>query len=426
MARALNRERERAASLAEEVAPVTINPKPKLVLYGDTHPTSRVAVFETAAAIGVPATCVASPADLARAFDASEPLAVAISLESQGALEACRMLQSRPRLAHVPLLGVTRRRDHLTFLEFLQWGGDDLVDPSTVSLTRRFAPLASRPRTEPANGAAESAGATAVVAGASPEWRGMVVRSLSRAGLPIHHCGSATDAIEASVGARYVIAAADLAPSGAASAVIRAREAGSSVPWLVVAPPKRAPALRHALKDVERVAVVDALGPPDNVLFAANDLASPHVKEARADRRMTYGTEVLFRPAGRDVDDVGFTYNASAGGVYVRTLAPLAVGEEVWLELRVPRGERRLRLCGRVAWKRSFARSPDAFVPAGFGVHLTDGMRGDLERWQDGCAALEHAANVATPTLPFGIMRRPSKTPSQLAPALVETSLAGA
>ena len=61
----------------------------------------------------------------------------------------------------------------------------------------------------------------------------------------------------------------------------------------------------------------------------------------RGTARVLYGTAVAFRPMGRDTDDFGFTYNVSAGGLYVRTLAP-PDEQLVWLELCPPRGERRV------------------------------------------------------------------------------------
>jgi Tfp pilus assembly protein PilZ len=97
-----------------------------------------------------------------------------------------------------------------------------------------------------------------------------------------------------------------------------------------------------------------------------------------------YGTAVAFRAAGREQDEIGFSYNVSAGGVYVRTLAPLDAGQELWLEMWPPRSERRVRLAGTVAWKRPFGPSEGATVPAGFGVKITEGLAGDLERWRGG------------------------------------------
>ena len=109
--------------------------------------------------------------------------------------------------------------------------------------------------------------------------------------------------------------------------------------------------------------------------------------DKRASPRVLYGTTVAFRVAGRDQDEIGFSYNVSASGIFVRTLAPLDAGQEVWLEMWPPRSERQVRLVGTVAWKRSFGPNEAATVPAGFGVRITEGLPGDLARWNLGYEA---------------------------------------
>ena len=130
---------------------------------------------------------------------------------------------------------------------------------------------------------------------------------------------------------------------------------------------------------------MDGFAPPENVLFLLNELSHKH-ENKRASARLLYGTSAAFRGAGRDEDDVGFTFNLSAGGLYVRTLAP-PEDELVWLELTPPRSERRVRLVGRVAWRRGIAHSATATVPPGFGVEIVDGASSDLKLWRAGYSA---------------------------------------
>ena len=97
-----------------------------------------------------------------------------------------------------------------------------------------------------------------------------------------------------------------------------------------------------------------------------------------------------FRDAGRESDDLGYTYNLSAGGLYVRTLAPPE--EDIcWLELLPPRSERRVRLVGRIAWRRWLERGEFATVPPGFGVEIIDGSKADLAAWEAGYRAFAKA-----------------------------------
>jgi Tfp pilus assembly protein PilZ len=143
-------------------------------------------------------------------------------------------------------------------------------------------------------------------------------------------------------------------------------------------------ATHAAVAALSRVSVADGYAPPENVLFLANELLNQRGVDKRASPRLLYGTAVAFRAAGRDEDEIGFSYNVNAGGVYVRTLAPLDAGQDVWLEMWPPRSERRVRLCGKVAWRRAYGPQERATVPAGFGVQITDGLGGDLDRWRAG------------------------------------------
>jgi hypothetical protein len=110
-----------------------------------------------------------------------------------------------------------------------------------------------------------------------------------------------------------------------------------------------------------------------------------------------------FRAAGREEDEIGFSYNISGGGLYVRSLAPLDQGQEVWLEMFAPRAERHLRLAGTVAWKRPFASGERATVPAGFGIKIIAGLAEDLERWTAGYDAFAESllgARAPAPSSP--------------------------
>jgi Tfp pilus assembly protein PilZ len=187
---------------------------------------------------------------------------------------------------------------------------------------------------------------------------------------------------------RIVVVADDLLPEGAAAALAKVRNNGSQVAWVVVAPPKRMATVRAELAPAGKAAVLDGFAPPENVLFVVNELLSARGVDQRGSARLLYGTAVAFRAAGREEDEIGFSYNVSATGVYVRTLAALEAKQDVWLEMWAPRSERRVRLAGTVAWSRPFGPRGGATVPAGFGVQLKEGLAGDLERWRAGYDAL--------------------------------------
>ncbi|MGA7120920.1 MAG: PilZ domain-containing protein, partial [Polyangiaceae bacterium] len=224
-------------------------------------------------------------------------------------------------------------------------------------------------------------------------WRSVMGRALYQGGFSVRFMASVEDLAQESLaeGVRVVVVADDVGPGVAEAALAAARSQGSQAAWVVVAPPKRMALLQAAIGTLGPVSVADGFAPPENVLFLTNELLSRRGVDQRASPRVLYGTTVAFRAAGRDEDEIGFSYNVSAGGLYVRTLAPLDAGQELWLEMWPPRSERRVRLAGTVAWKRTFGPSEGATVPAGFGVKLTEGLAGDLDRWHDGYEAFSRS-----------------------------------
>lgn len=168
--------------------------------------------------------------------------------------------------------------------------------------------------------------------------------------------------------------------------VERARAAGSSANFIVCCAPRDLRSLREGLENLPGVAAVDGFAAPENVLFASNELNAGGVNK-RKSPRLLYGTTVAFRGAGRERDDLGFTYNVSSGGLYVRTLAP-PDDDETWIELRPPRSDRLVRLVVKVAWRRRFNHNENATVPPGFGAQIIDGARADVQAWTAGYEAM--------------------------------------
>ena len=356
-----------------------------LILVGAFRDDAMRCVRDAAATVGVASAvvgrCEEAPAALAAAV---EPLAVVVQMDAEGAAQTFAHIRGQARLAQLPIFGVVPQRDDLAFTELFSWGGDDLLAlTAPPALSRRLRPLVARP---PSRAEAKPRERGALVAGADARWRSVMGRALYQGGFSVRFITSASDLAQESLaeGVRVVVIADDLGTGEPEAALATARARGSQAAWIVVAPPKRMAMLQASIEALGPVSVADGYAPPENVLFLTNELLSRRGVDQRASPRVLYGTTVAFRAAGRDEDEIGFSYNVSAGGVYVRTLAPLDAGQELWLEMWPPRSERRVRLAGTVAWKRAFGPSEGATVPAGFGVKLTDGLAGDLDRWREG------------------------------------------
>ncbi len=308
--------------------------------------------------------------------------AVLVGPDATLAEAMCMQLRMQAEWSDVPVLRLVRQFDDLMFPDTFAWGGDDVVRLDALHQ------LVPRLRGLPAHVRRVAGGATGkvVVAGIEPRRRVVTGRVLRNAGWDVRF---AADMDEALAGATdptvsLVVCEDDTPTDGVIAVADAAIAAGSKATFVVMVDPKhlaeaRADAARHP-----QVTVVDAYAPPENVLFVANELLRTQAGEARASARLLYGTTVAFRVAGRGEDMVGFSYNLSAGGLYVRTLACLSRGDEAWVELTPPRSDRRVRLVAKVAWHRPFGPNDVATVPPGFGVQFVDGAGGDLDRYRTG------------------------------------------
>jgi CheY-like chemotaxis protein/Tfp pilus assembly protein PilZ len=273
----------------------------------------------------------------------------------------------------------------LTFPEMYGWGGDDVVRTSSPrELVPRLRWLVVGDSLRP-----PAPRGDAVVADGDRRRRMLYARVLRNAGYNVKFALDSGEAVSAGVddAIKLVIVDAELAPDGGVEVARRLRDGGTAVPVVIPSAPKKMSVHRAAVRELARVGVTDSFAPPENLLFVANELGRNFRDDGRASARLLYGTVVRFRHAGRDIDGFGCTYNVSAGGIYVRTLAPLDRGDDAWLELRPPRSDRFVRLEGKIAWSRRFGPIESATVPPGFGVQITDGSKGDLARYEAGYRA---------------------------------------
>ena len=307
-------------------------------------------------------------------------------LESEQSESLAVEARSSARHVRLPMLALSRNVSDLAFNDAFSWGADDVLPFGEVRplLTR----LRSLPReaAEPPN----TGRGIALVAEADRTRRTVVARVLRNAGYAVTFAVTSDDAATFSERPDLSLAVvnAELLPN-ARPAVERARELGSRANFILCCAPRDLRSTRDNLHDLTGVAAVDGYAAPENVLFASNELRAGAVNN-RKSARLLDGTTVAFRGAGRERDDLGFTYNVSSSGLYVRTLAP-PDDDETWIEVRPPRTERLVRLVVKIAWRRRFNHNENATVPPGFGAQIIDGARADLDAWTDGYAAMATA-----------------------------------
>jgi CheY-like chemotaxis protein/Tfp pilus assembly protein PilZ len=356
-----------------------------LLVVGVSDPQVTESYRFSAKEAGVDVHPVTTAVEAEAWLESHDPLAIALDMTSDGAEASCLGVRGIARLANVPIVGLSPELNDLAFPEIYGWGGDDVIRmadaPALIPRLRGVASDASLHPPPPKG--------SAIVVDADRRRRVLYARVLRNAGYDVRFAVTAEEAIGASgsESLKLLIADADLEPEGAIEFAKRVRAEGIDAPVVIAAEPKKMRSCRAAVGNLAKVAVTDGFAPPENLLFVANELARSGATDGRASARLLYGTVVAFRQAGRDADAFGCTYNISAGGLYVRTLAPLSSGDEVWLELLPPRTDRRVRLEGKVVWRRRFGPIESATVPPGFGVQITDGAKGDLTRYETGYRA---------------------------------------
>ena len=257
------------------------------------------------------------------------------------------------------------------------WGADDVVnrdDPHALVARLRHLPK------EPGSNAAGNRG-VALVADSDRNRRIVVGRVLRNAGYSVTFAVSGDDIEKFVKDSPVELVVTNAALHGSPlDDIQKARQLGSRALFIVNYSPRDLKRARKAFAAVERATPTDGFAPAENVLFVSNELGRGFGVDKRTSARLLFGTTVRFRGAGRESDDWGYSYNISEQGIYVRTLAP-PDDELVWLELCPPRGERRVRLVGKVAWRRGLGKGEFATVPPGFGVQIVDGAKMDLEIW---------------------------------------------
>jgi PilZ domain len=333
-------------------------------------------------------------AEAAQSVENGLPCVALVNGEEEGAEETAIQLRRNPAHAATPLISLHANADEFAFSSSYGFGGDDVVP--LAELARLLPRVRSVQSTSTSQVAPQQRG-IAIVASEERNRRIVLGRLLHAAGYDIEF---ATDAAEAGAlalrhGAKLAVVESSADPASSLAQIKRARLGGLTANWILVVEPRHVAAIAPLVDPLSYVALGDSFAPPENVLFAANEIARGGGTEGRGSARLLFGAAVCFRVAGRETDEIGFTYNVSQTGLYVRTLVAPPAKETVWLEFQPPRSDRRVRLEGVVQWRRPFGPNDQATVPTGFGIEITDGSRGDRERFVEGYRAL-HASTFGT------------------------------
>jgi DNA-binding response OmpR family regulator len=291
----------------------------------------------------------------------------------------------RPALVLLDLVLPDTHGLHLIFAETFARGGEDLLSlqaPDDALAKLRAIPAAiATPR---------SRARCALIVSERAGWRGEMARRLRGAGVEVRFAGAEQEALDfaAQPSVSVVVIDATTRLEEAVGLVERLRQQGSQVPVLVAVQPADLGRGSEALQGQTAVAVHDALGLAEALLFVVNEMTAGAVRERRQSPRVLFGTCVWVRPVGGERDRIGYSYTVSEGGLFVRTVDPSPAKARLWIELSPPRVGRRVRLVATVAWVRGVGPLGEASSPPGMGLRIDGGLPGDWEVYRDGCQML--------------------------------------
>lgn len=320
----------------------------------------------------------------ARKYDA-----LVVHMGTPGAALASMKARGKLLRVRVPIIALVDEEDDGAFARAYRAGADEVVPLSrSTALIPRLRAIPKMAMPQPALSRGD-----AVVADPDRNRGEVLERILRDAGFRVE---VAVDGFAARLQAgrpSLKVAVIDAALEDPAMLITHARAKGSRCAWVVRARPELLDEIRGKVSGMDRVSVLSAYGPPDDVLFEANRLLETKPQDGRADARHLHGTLVTLRWKRDDSQDIGYTYNVSSVGLFVRTLAP-PVGEEVTISVTPPGGDKALTLEGTVAWRREFGNTRREGVPPGFAVRVTGG---EVAEWTAACPS---AVSVRPPMPP--------------------------
>jgi hypothetical protein len=376
-------------SMGQEVTPLRT-----MVLIEELASSLVAGVEAAASSCRAEARMYQKPADLLRELGSSGADVVIMPAAHPKAAEICAAVRKLVGL-QTAVIGVARQVDGLAFAEFVGWGGDDLVQgDSGRSLAARLrairedlAQIGSRR----ASSMRREDGRFLLIAPPTSELMASV-RLIQQSG---HHTvvvENLTDGLARLAVGRDIKVVLDARLPGAVDFVDHALRQGNCAGLVVACNPQQLGQLSKRYDSNGRVVVLDSCSPADAVLLAANNLTT-QTRTRRSTERLLYSTVVRFREVGGEYDHVGCTYNVSAGGLYIRTLA-MPKGDKVWVEVTPPGSMERVRLEGRVAWRTPVSRGADCPTPVGFGIEITDATKSSLDGWKAGYRSLQSKLEI--------------------------------
>jgi DNA-binding response OmpR family regulator len=348
-----------------------------VLILADVGDSERAALEAACTAAGFSPTVEPSAEAATQKLTAKRFDALVVHLGTPGAALACMRARGKLLRTRIPVLSLVDGDDEATFSRAYRAGADEvlLLDrPEWLTARLRVLPRSAIPQPGNARG-------DAVVADADRTRAEVVERVLRDAGFRVE---VAVDGFSTRLQAgrpSLKVAVIDASLDDVPSLIVQAKAKGARCAWVVRARPEQLDELRQKLARIERVTVLSAYGPPDDVLFEINRLIEPRSADGRGEGRALQGSVLRLHWSDGGSDEIGYSYNWSATGLFVRTLAAPR-GSKVTVEMTPPGATEKLALACEVVWRREFGATRKEPVPAGFALRITGG---DVVAWTRVC-----------------------------------------
>jgi DNA-binding response OmpR family regulator len=352
----------------------------------------HAAQLQASIAAVCPSAAFEDVAEACSALQSGEPPAAVFVRAGHPALEnLVGWMRGRPGLWTVPIVAVVDDDDPRAEIAAFAAGVDDVVEVGDAAAVRKRAEILA------GIGSIVPTAATlgrCIVAHPGRLRRQVLGRVMRLAGFEVTFAADVDEVLAAARrgDAPCIAIVAHGAEMSAPSIVARLREqVGHAVPCVVLSTTGGAVHAVRPFAGLSATAIATERSPADEIVFLVNELLRPAaLQDVRKTPRLLYATPCWFRVAGSAELRRGMVYNASCGGLYVRTLDAPVQGSAVWIEAHPPGGRALVHLRGKAVWVRPLAARTGGASPPGFGVELVAEACPvpDLRAWEQGCRAL--------------------------------------
>lgn len=308
------------------------------------------------------------------------PLVVILSLEMSpmGGDECCRRIKENQAWRRVAVLITANEQPHEVMRCWRAAADDFLLTPHTAErLGPKLQVLAQAAGSEPSRpGMLE--GKSLLVAEPSRLYRTQIGGNLEQAGMQVLYATEGEEALDIAMDNADQLDACllDTVLPGIDGVTIaeklRATEQFAQKPIILVSGTEAmSPQLRAAALRLTGADVLDKRTLPfEHILSKVHSKLHPHLSQLRSAERTPFFSLVDFSVDGKTWSS-GFSYDVSAGGLFVRTLTPAAANTELHVRVRSIGESATSHSAGVVAWANPYWPRTSFTAAVGMGIRLT-------------------------------------------------------